>query len=163
MPISLLLVIEVQAITHIPQKTHLNARFSNFLLVHFKPTNGLTDRRKDGRTDKASYRVACPQQITENCLKSVTPLNSEAELHLWRNFASTALNGIMVNSTQGVFLVKIKNAFVTVKRVYSMNTYSRISTVPRGSERSERASLCTERASKASKRSEQANEQAKQV
>ena len=30
-----------------------------------------------------------------------------------------------------------ENAFVLVKHVYSVNTYSRISTVPRGSERSE--------------------------
>ena len=38
---------------------------------------------------------------------------------------------------KGVFLVKMKNAFVPIERVYSMNTYSRISTVPRGRERSE--------------------------
>ena len=38
---------------------------------------------------------------------------------------------------KGVFLVSAKNAFVPVKRDNSMNTYSRISTVPRGSERSE--------------------------
>ena len=36
-----------------------------------------------------------------------------------------------------VFLVKMKNAFVPVKRVYSVNIYSRISTVSQGSERSE--------------------------
>ena len=36
--------------------------------------------------------------------------------------------------TKGVFLVKTKNAFVPVKRDNSMNTYSRISTVPLGSE-----------------------------
>ena len=39
--------------------------------------------------------------------------------------------------TQGVFLVKMKKAFVPVKRDHSVNTYSGISTVPRGSERSE--------------------------
>ena len=38
---------------------------------------------------------------------------------------------------KGVFLVKMKNAFVPVKRVYSVNTYSRISTVLRGSEQNE--------------------------
>ena len=38
---------------------------------------------------------------------------------------------------QGVFLVSAKNAFVPVKRDNSVNTYLRISTVPRGSERSE--------------------------
>ena len=38
---------------------------------------------------------------------------------------------------KGVFLVCAKNAFVPVKRDNSMNTFSRISTVPRGSERSE--------------------------
>ena len=37
--------------------------------------------------------------------------------------------------SQGVFLVKMKNAFVPVKRVYSVNTHSRISTVSQGSER----------------------------
>ena len=35
---------------------------------------------------------------------------------------------------QGVFLVKTNNAFVPVKRDNSVNTYSRISTVPRVSE-----------------------------
>ena len=40
------------------------------------------------------------------------------------------------NMTLGVFLVKMKTAFVPVKRVHSVNTYSRIATVPRGSERS---------------------------
>ena len=45
-----------------------------------------------------------------------------------------------VYTTKGVFLVKMKNAFEPVKRNYSVNTYSRISTVPRGvSEVSERA------------------------
>ena len=39
-----------------------------------------------------------------------------------------------VYTTKGVFLVKMKNAFEPVKRDYSVNTYSRISTVPRGSE-----------------------------
>ena len=38
---------------------------------------------------------------------------------------------------KGVFLVKMKNAFDPVKRDHSVNTYSRISTVPQGSERSE--------------------------
>ena len=32
--------------------------------------------------------------------------------------------------SMSVILVKMKNAFVPVKRVYSVNTYSRISTVP---------------------------------
>ena len=41
------------------------------------------------------------------------------------------------NDNEGVFLVSAKNAFVSVKRDNSVNTYSRISTVPRGSERSE--------------------------
>ena len=41
------------------------------------------------------------------------------------------------SQSKGVFLVKMKNVFVPVKRVYSVNTYSRISTVPRGSEGSE--------------------------
>ena len=41
---------------------------------------------------------------------------------------------------EGVFLVSTKNAFVPVKRNNSVNTYSKISTVPRGSERSERVS-----------------------
>ena len=40
--------------------------FSRFQLER----DGLTDRRTDGRTDKASYRVACPQlkkdRIKEN-------------------------------------------------------------------------------------------------
>ena len=35
-----------------------NARFHTFQLVL---TDGPTDQRTNGRTDKASYRVACPQ------------------------------------------------------------------------------------------------------
>ena len=31
--------------------------------------------------------------------------------------------------TMDVFLVKMTNAFVSIERIYSMNTYSRISTV----------------------------------
>ena len=54
------------------------------------------------------------------------------------------------SSSKGVFLVSAKNAFVAVKRDNSVNTYSRISTVPRGSERSEWASPWMERASEAS-------------
>ena len=41
------------------------------------------------------------------------------------------------NDAKGVFLVSPKNACVPVKRDNNMNTYLRISTVPRGSERSE--------------------------
>ena len=43
-------------------------------------------------------------------------------------------------SNEGVFLVSAKNAFVPVKCDNSVNTHSRISTVPLGSEQSERAS-----------------------
>ena len=57
----------------------------------------------------------------------------------------------------GVFLVSAKNAFVPVKHNNSMNTYSSISTVPRGSEQSEWASPWMERVSEASK---QASKQA---
>ena len=39
-----------------------NARFHTFQLDHHDgPTNGPTDGRTYRRTDKASYRVACPQ------------------------------------------------------------------------------------------------------
>ena len=38
---------------------------------------------------------------------------------------------------KGVFLASTKNAFVTVARLYCVNTYSGISTVPRESEHSE--------------------------
>ena len=48
-----------------------------------------------------------------------------------------------------MFLVKTKNVFVPVKRDNSVNTYSRISTVPQGSERSEGASPCMEQANEA--------------
>ena len=37
---------------------------------------------------------------------------------------------ILLKEREGVFLVKMKNAFVPVKRVYSVRTCSRISTVP---------------------------------
>ena len=42
--------------------------------------------------------------------------------------------------TQGVFLVKMKNAFVPVKRVHSVNTFMNF-LVPSRSEQSEKASL----------------------
>ena len=42
-----------------------NARFPSFQLDHYGPTDRRTDGRNDepmdGRTDKASFRVACPQ------------------------------------------------------------------------------------------------------
>ena len=69
-----------------------------------------------------------------------------------------------VKSNQGVFLVSAKNAFVPVERDNSVNTYSRFSTVPRGSERSEWASPWTKHseaerceASERSERCEQTN------
>ena len=43
-----------------------NARFPTFQLDDPGRTNGPTDQRTDGWTDKASYRVACPQLKT-NC------------------------------------------------------------------------------------------------
>ena len=43
-----------------------------------------------------------------------------------------------------------KNAFIPVERILSMNTFSWISTIPRGSERSEWASPWMERASEVS-------------
>ena len=57
----------------------------------------------------------------------------------------------LVRSTKGEFLVKLKIAFVPVKRVHSVNTYLRISTVSWGSEQSEWVSPWTEQVSKASK------------
>ena len=41
------------------------------------------------------------------------------------------------NAFHGVFQVKMKDAFDPVKRDHSVNTYSRISTLPPGSEGSE--------------------------
>ena len=38
-----------------------NARFHTFQLDHHGPTNRPTDQLTNGRTDKASYRVACPR------------------------------------------------------------------------------------------------------
>ena len=39
-----------------------NMRFHTFQLVHTNgPTDQRTDRLTNGRMDKASYRVACPQ------------------------------------------------------------------------------------------------------
>ena len=42
-------------------KSIQNACFSTFQLDHYGPTDGPTERRTDGRVDKASYIVACPQ------------------------------------------------------------------------------------------------------
>ena len=47
---------------------------------------------------------------------------------------------LSLQTSQGVFLVTAKTAFLPVKRNHSANTYSLISTVLRGSERSGRAS-----------------------
>ena len=41
------------------------------------------------------------------------------------------------DATQGVSLVKMKNAFVPIERVFSVNICLRISSVPQGSEQSE--------------------------
>ena len=57
---------------------------------------------------------------------------------------------IFTDSAQGVFLVKMKNVFAPIKRVFRLNTYSRFLTVPWGSEQSEWASPWMERSSKAS-------------
>ena len=63
-------------------------------------------------------------------------------------FASAA--GDLPKLSKGVFLVTTTNAIFPVDRDNSMNTDSWISTVPRGSERSEWASPWTEQASEAS-------------
>ena len=58
----------------------------------------------------------------------------------WRVSESRCIrddDGGKISQTKGVFLVKTNNAFVPVKRDNSVNTYSRFSTVPQGSERSE--------------------------
>ena len=69
---------------------------------------------------------------------------------LWWSAMTHLSNPDTLFDTPGVFLVKMKHAFEPVKRDNSVNTYSRISTVPRGSEQSEWASPWTERASEAS-------------
>ena len=55
------------------------------------------------------------------------------------------------SKNEGVFLVKMKNAFVLDERVFSVNTFLWISTVPWGSEQSKWASLWLERAHERSK------------
>ena len=64
-----------------------DAGFSTFRLVL---TNGPTDRRTDGRTDKASYRVARPRLKTElnelselKCLKTPSQMSSYANKHVF--------------------------------------------------------------------------------
>ena len=42
-----------------------------------------------------------------------------------------------LSTTKGVFLVTTANAMLPVDRDHSVNTYSGISTIPRGSERNE--------------------------
>ena len=66
-----------------------------------------------------------------------------------QNRSTSDSSWLALSDTLGVFLLKMKNAFVPVKRDHSVNTYSRISTVPWGSERSEWASPWTEWASEA--------------
>ena len=69
-------------------------------------------------------------------------------------FVSLHLEVEGLNEILGVFLVSAKNAFVPVKHDNSVNIYSRISTVPRGSERSEWVSPWMERAREWSEQSE---------
>ena len=83
---------------------------------------------------------------------------AEKEFQLGSNFQNHICKPFpreWVFKKKGVFLVKMKNAFVSVKRDNSVNTYSRILTVPRGSEQSEWASPWTEQASKRSEHSEE--------
>ena len=47
------------------------------------------------------------------------------------------VGAVVVRLMLSVFLVKLKNAFDPIVRVYTVNTYSRISTVLQGRERSE--------------------------
>ena len=54
----------------------------------------VTDRRTDGRTDKASYRVACPQLIMEGRLVG--------RLRWLNNFCITAPDSLMTFSTISV-------------------------------------------------------------
>ena len=58
-------------------------------------------------------------------------------LSFFRAAAGVLLDFFTLVQNLGVFLVSAKNAFVPLKRDNSVNTHSRISTVPRGSERSE--------------------------
>ena len=68
----------------------------------------------------------------------------------WTCLLSIFTAQLLLYDGLGVFLVKMKNAFAPVKRAYSVNTHSTISTFPWGSERSEWASPWTELASEAS-------------
>ena len=61
------------------------------------------------------------------------PKSFLTRLSLFMDLAAVQRQELVAKITQ----VSAKNAFVPVKRDNSVNTYSRISTVPRGSERSE--------------------------
>jgi len=98
------------------------------------------DRRTDGRTDGPTKRGVESRSTrlkisSENTIFYIiiilmahsTKLGDMVSFIRIRHFEITNLN-------KGVFLVCAKNAFVPLKRDNSVNTYSRISTVPRGSE-----------------------------
>ena len=70
------------------------------------------------------------------------------KIYLWPKKSTTWM--AKKRQSQGVFLVKTRISIVPLNRDHSVNTDSWISTVPRGSERSEWASPWMERASEAS-------------
>jgi len=101
------------------------------------------DRQTDGRTDGPTKRGVESRSTrlkisSENTIFYIiiilmahsTKLGDMVSFIRIRHFEITNLN-------KSVFLVSAKNAFVPLKRDNSVNTCSRISTVPRGSERSE--------------------------
>ena len=92
-------------------------------------TNRPTNQPTDGRTDKASYRVACPQLKTEREIEAnkQTTKNKQYRIRLimWVfHFISRNYTFFNACVNMGVFLVATTNAFNPVERIFSMNKFS---------------------------------------
>jgi len=99
------------------------------------PTNGWTDGPTKRGVESRSTRLKISSENTIFYIIIIlmahsTKLGDMVSFIRIRHFEITNLN-------KSVFLVSAKNAFVPLKRDNNVITNSRISTVPRGSERSE--------------------------
>ena len=80
----------------------------------------------------ANYGVASGEWIQEMNIENVADLMSTAMESI-----SATITLTTVHLGKGVFLLKMKNAFVPMECVFSVSTYSKISICPRGSEQTE--------------------------
>ena len=86
-----------------------------------------------GRIEKTSFRIACPQKNIKHEIENAL----KREISVSYQIPKSTI--IVVGLAMGVFLVTKIISIVPVKYDNSVNTYSRISTVPRGSEQSDKS------------------------